>query len=99
MVDSQWLHVQANKTLARLWPRIEARFATQAAADPQAWQDFTRRVNRHFERLFSRLYILYGNQYDFFYHLEHLLQRLGLSWFARPAELKLLDAAREADPA
>jgi amylosucrase/maltose alpha-D-glucosyltransferase/alpha-amylase len=44
------------------------------------------------------MYRLYGGQYDFFYHLESILASTVEYWIARPAELKALDALREADP-
>ena len=40
---------------------------------------------------------IYGDQYDFFYHLERILATAAEMWLARPAELKALDAAREGD--
>jgi glycosidase len=98
MVDASWLQAQSRKTLARFWPRIESHFAAYRAEYPAEWDMFARRVDTHFDRLFARLYDLYSGQYDFFYHLEHLIQRLGDSWVERPAELKQLDARREADP-
>ncbi len=98
MPDTNWLHTQSEKTLARLWPRLQERFSSYAKEDPEGWQTFSRRVKTHFERLFSRLYELYGSQYDFFYHLEHLLERLAESWKNRPAQLKAVDALREANP-
>jgi amylosucrase len=42
---------------------------------------------------------LYGQQYDFFYHLEELLCAIAESWINRPEQLKALDADREANPA
>jgi amylosucrase len=98
MADRNWLYAQANKTLARLWPRLEISFAHYADTCPEDWKTFTQRVNTHFPRLFARLYELYSSHYDFFYHLEHLLKRLAQSWFERPEELKALDVEREANP-
>ncbi len=40
---------------------------------------------------------IYGDQYDFFYHLERILTTAAEMWLARSAELKALDAAREGD--
>jgi amylosucrase len=48
--------------------------------------------------LFGILVQIYGQQYDFFYQLESLLQLLAESWVQRPDELKELDMQREADP-
>ena len=51
----------------------------------------------NFPTLFELLLRLYGDRYDFFYHLERILAAAAEMWLARPAELKALDAAREAD--
>jgi amylosucrase len=98
MPDSQWLQFHAQKTLDRLWPRIEARYAGFAADEPEAWATFTRRVRLHFERLFGRLHPLYGNQYDFIFHLESLLDSLARFGRERPPALKALDEEREINP-
>lgn len=84
------------KALKRLLPRLEARFA--AESDPVEWEQFTRRVHEDFPRLFGRLFDLYSEHYDFFFHLESALSAAAEMWMARPAELKALDALRESDP-
>jgi len=83
------------RSLARLRPRLAAQFA---GADPEAWAQFAARLDAHFPTLFELLVQLYGNHYDFFYHLEHILATAARMWLARPAELKALDRQREADP-
>ena len=98
MADTEWLERQAERSLQRLRPRLDARFAVFARSAPDEWQVFTRRLEANFNRLFRLLLHLYGNQYDFFYHLEELLTSLAQAWIDRPQELKVLDAAREADP-
>ena len=82
--------------LYRLLPRIEARF--QERTEPGEWQAFRARLLRHFPRLFERLFMLYGGQHDFYYHLESVLASATEMWLTRPAELKALDAMRETDP-
>jgi len=62
------------------------------------WKSFESRLTANFERLFSILLHLYGDQADFFYHLENILTTAARMWLARPAELKALDAEREANP-
>jgi amylosucrase len=89
---------QALTSLTRLRPRLERRFESFAAAAPQEWQIFLRRLDENFPRLFKLLLHLYGNQYDFFFHLEDLLARMAASWIDRSQDLKQLDAEREADP-
>jgi amylosucrase len=93
--DSTWHEHHAVASLDRLLPRLEVRFAAQISADE--WEGFVYRLKRHFPRLFRGLHHLYGKQYDFFYHLESILASATEQWIARPAELKALDALREAD--
>ena len=86
---------QAKLPLERLLPRLKARFAQ---ADPAVWAPFQTRLEANFEALFDLLLHLYGGQYDFFYHLESILETAASMWLARPAELKALDSECEADP-
>jgi amylosucrase len=89
---------QARRSMERLRPRLEILFDQYIQANPQDWWTFSQRLDRNFERLFGILVQIYGQQYDFFYHLESLLQLLAESWVQRPDELKELDMQREADP-
>lgn len=86
----------ATKSLSRLMPRLEARFAEQV--DRGMWQSYVQRLNTHFPSLFDLLYELYGHQYDFFYHLEDILASATQMWVQRSDELKAMDVMREADP-
>lgn len=88
---------QAELTLSRLLPRLQARFQ-ELEPDPGAWDTFRERLDAHFPRLFALLLQLYGTHYDFFYHLEQLLQVIAHSWLERSAELKELDQRRAANP-
>ncbi|MEQ8847624.1 alpha-amylase family protein [Botrimarina sp.] len=83
-------------TLGRLRPRLEERFASRI--DSVAWESFTRRLDRHFASLFEPLYGMYGGEYDFFYHVETIVQTIAEMWVSRPQTLKGLDALREEDP-
>jgi amylosucrase len=94
--DPVWNEREAKASLARLLPRIEARFRGQT--DPAEWEAYLDRLRRHFPRVFAGLHALYGGQYDFFFHLEGILASATEMWLARPAELKALDAQRGADP-
>jgi amylosucrase len=94
--EVNWVGQESASSLRRLMPRIEARFKAQT--DAAEWEVFADRLKRHFPRLFERLHALYGHHYDFFYHLESILASATEMWLARPAELKALDALREADP-
>ncbi len=90
--------VLAARSLGRLLPRVEARFSAYARSHPREWQAFLNRVQLHFERLFGILVEIYGGQYDFFYHLEGLLNSLAQAWVDRPDDLKRLDEEREHAP-
>jgi len=94
--EAVWLERQAQVSLERLLPRLEAQCT--APADGAGWRLFVQRLSTHFPRLFRLLYQLYGNQYDFFYHLESILLMATRLALARPPELRALDAARENDP-
>ncbi len=85
-----------HKTLQRLLPRLEQRFAPHLA--PEEWEAFSRRLRSHFAELFAALIQLYGQQYDFFFHLESLLATVTEMWTQRHSDLKALDAMREVDP-
>ena len=86
---------QAQRSFDRLVPRLEERFSSAPPAD---WSPFRTRLEANFETLFDLLLHLYGDQYDFFYHLETILETAARMWLARPPALKALDAQRESDP-
>ena len=92
-LSSAWLESQAQLSLSRVLPRLRA----QLAADPIDWQTFETRLAAEFPDLFELLIKLYGDHYDFFYHLERILATAAEMWLARSPELKALDATREAD--
>jgi amylosucrase len=94
--SSDWVGRQAQRSLDRLLPRLAAGFP---GADPADWEMFQERLAAHFPGLFGILLQLYGAHYDFFYHLERILETAAAMWLARPADLKALDAEREADRA
>jgi amylosucrase len=98
MQDSHWLKRHSQRTLKRLYPRLEARFPAFVKSNPEDWQNLIKRLDQNFEKLFSILNHLYGERYDFFYYLEELLASLTQSWIDRPAALKALDSKRESNP-
>src|SRR5438128_12686796 len=81
---------QAEMSLARILPRLEERHSGAKRAD---WSAFRARLDANFPDLFGLLVHLYGGQYDFFYHLENMLDMAARMWLDRPAELKALDLA------
>ena len=89
---------ESRLTLKRLVPRLEKELSDSISADPQGWQIFLGRLEEYFPRLFDLYLDLYRTRYDFFFHLEDLILSLAHSWFARPADLRHLDQAREVDP-
>lgn len=89
------LHLEANRVLARLLPKVEREFAHSINEDPQAWKTFTQRLESHFDHLFRLYHLLYGNRYDMVYHLENLLMSMAKASFQRPTDLRELDSQRE----
>ncbi|HEY9151715.1 MAG TPA: alpha-amylase family protein, partial [Anaerolineales bacterium] len=89
---------EASRSLTRILPRLEANLTTEISSDPQGWKTFNQRLELNFPKLFKLYYDLYGDQYDFFFHLEDLLVTLAHSWFVRPDDLRKLDSARDLDP-
>jgi amylosucrase/maltose alpha-D-glucosyltransferase/alpha-amylase len=97
--DVVWFETQSRRTLDRLLPRLEERYrAKRGRMTADQWHTFTQRLNTHFPRLFKLLHRVYGQQYDFLYYLEELLNVAARMWLARSDELKTLDSAREQDP-
>jgi amylosucrase len=86
---------EARRSLERILPRLRDH---AAQFDPVVWRPFEARLEAHFETLFGLLRHLYGSQYDFFYHLETILDTAARMWLARPPELQALDLSCEADP-
>lgn len=72
-----------------------ARDASTTDAD---WARLSERVERELPRLASLFREVYGESDRTDRELELLVAQLATSWQARPAELRALDAAREAEP-
>ena len=68
------IEFRAKLTLQRLQPRIDQRW--EESQDSEARTLFDRRVSEQWKPLFALLYRLYGDRYDFFYHLEQTQQHL-----------------------
>lgn len=84
---------EANLTLSRLWPRLSAILLNPIEADL-----FQQRCQAHFPKLFQQLYVLYGQRYDFFYHLEQILVTATNAYATRSVDLKAHDQARLQNP-
>ena len=96
MSDMTNLQRETHRTFDRISPRLDARFIAHAGT-PE-WEAFRHRLTAHFPDLFRLLLDLYGDRYDFLYHLEEILALAAQTWLDRPADLKTLDAQREAAP-
>ena len=96
MFSQEWYAKQSQVTLNRILPRLETYVLEEV--DPAEWQSYVDRLHLHFPRLFQLLHQLYGDQYDFFYHIDSILETATRMWLARSDELKALDATRLADP-
>lgn len=91
------LAYEADLSLQRLQPRLDAEWAARRA-DPDEVRQFQDRLDQHWPRLFRLLLELYGNRYDFFFHLESILLTAARGWLDRPPALKALDAHRINEP-
>ncbi len=90
---------RAEAALERLLPRLRARAGFDGGAQPPArWAELELRLERHWPDLFGPLVRLYGESWDFFYHLEELAHLLARSWTDRPDDLTELDRLREHEP-
>jgi len=90
--------LESRRTLERLLPRLQHDLASQISIDPKRWKEFSKRLHIHFPTLFRLYFGLYARRYDFFFHLEDLLNSLASSWFERSDDLRKLDNAREKKP-
>ena len=80
-------------TQQRLLPRLESVFP-----DTVIFGEFSSRMDRHFPQVFRLLYSVYGERYDFFYHLEQVMLTAARMAAERPSDLKALDRQREQTP-
>lgn len=93
MPDSLWYANQAHVSLRRLLPQLQP--ILQGAEDELI---FIERLSREFPRLFRLLHDLYASRYDFFYHLQAILETAARMYVARPNDLRALDKQREQNP-
>lgn len=89
--------LQCKVSLDRLKQRLHSRFPEESRTTE--WEGFEYRLEEEFPRLFRHLIELYGHHFDFFYHLEKLLEIMAAKWLERLPELKSTDGLRESDPA
>ncbi len=87
------IQLEAQRTLTRILTNV----------DFTAWQqdeqtEFESRLQQHFPRLFALLFEIYGHRYDFYFHVQELVQVLAQGYSNRPGSLKKLDCDRLAQP-
>lgn len=88
---------KAYLSLRRLQPRIDAVW-DQLQVPDSLRRTFDHRMQRHWQQLFEILLQLYGQQYDFFYHLELILETIQRGFAERSEPLQKLDDARLNNP-
>lgn len=88
---------KADLTLERLQPRLEETWERHATAESKRIE-FDERLRQNWRPLFQLLYELYGSRYDFFYHVEQVLQTAATAWNARPDDLREIDRHRTNNP-
>lgn len=98
MIGTLRIETESRRSLARILPRVEQELKRSIAKEPEAWGQFITRLQRNFPALLQLYAEVYGDRYDFFYHLEDLVLNMARSWFDRPQDLRELDDAREQDP-
>ena len=89
---------EAERSLKRLLSKIEHAFSRHISTDINSYMAFKSRLEKHFPDLFRLYYHLYGTRYDFFYHLDGLMNAMATAFFQRPSELRVLDTNREEEP-
>ena len=88
---------EADLTLKRLKPRLDSIWQSAAAGDENSSSariEFEERLQEYWRPLFAKLYELYNDRYDFFYHLEQILLTVARGWIERPEPLRVLDRQR-----
>jgi len=99
MPDALHIPYEASLSLNRLLPPLRRDFGVENLdAAPEKWILFEGRLARYWPRLFPLLLKLFGNRYDFFYHLGAILRTLAQAWMDRSPELIEHDSRREEDP-
>ncbi|QDT04287.1 Amylosucrase [Rubripirellula lacrimiformis] len=91
------LSFEGQLTLERLLPRLETVWQS-ADVSASVREEFESRLLQQWDKLFRLLHELYGNRYDFFYHLEQILLTAATAWAERPECLREVDRHRVIEP-
>lgn len=89
---------KADLTLQRILFRWENEDTSKVLHHQKRYDEFRDRLNENWHSLFRLLFRLYGKRYDFFYHVERILQVALDSWVQRDEELVQLDHRRQNEP-
>lgn len=88
---------RTQQALQRLMPRLRELWESEQVEEAQV-AVFEERLAYHWPRLFGLLLHLYGDRWDFFYHLEQILLTIARGWLLRPDTMKELDDHRVHNP-
>ena len=88
----------ASRSLERFMPALRERYRAEIDRSPAEWAAYETRLAEHFPALFSILIDIYGDAFDFYYHLQQLVEILTASWVARSDSLKICDRERLDQP-
>ncbi len=89
---------QADLTLRRLRPSLAEVWQEHQVVGSHGRREFDLRLAEHWQPLFRLLLRLYGERYDFFYHLEQILRTAAEAWAQRPEDLCERDHHRTNQP-
>lgn len=87
----------AQVSLKRLLPRLVQFWETEGV-EADVSDPFEEQLVQQWPRLFRLLRQLYGQRYDFFYHLEQILLTAARGWVRRDEGLRQVDARRINEP-
>jgi amylosucrase len=94
--DMLTIEQQTDLALSHTRQSLAQRLGRQAHG--ASWNAFDARLARHFPALLRELASVYGERPDFLDVLTRVVATAWQGWRERPADLRSLDAAREADP-
>lgn len=84
---------EAQLSLQRLTPGLQDLWIRTKTSSDLA-SEFQERLEDYWLELFTLLFELYGDRYDFFYHLEQITQTAAQAWAERPEKLRQSDRQR-----
>ncbi|WP_244949103.1 amylosucrase [Mariniblastus fucicola] len=91
------MEFRAALTLNRVWPRLEKSWRSSSQDVTALQRVFLERLQRHWYALFERLYSLYGQRFDFHFHVETMLESIVVAMLQRDSELVAMDQRREVE--